>query len=67
VRTARDLRAETLTLIVDGYADLEVIRVLTANFTSVWRRSLTFHLAQARMSFLEFQAIGRLLRERAGE
>jgi hypothetical protein len=64
VRTAPEKRAETLAFILDVYADEEVIRVLAANFTSVWRRPLAFHLAQAGLSFQGFQEIGRLLRER---
>lgn len=66
VRTARDRRAEILTFILDVYEDQEVIRVLAATFTSVWRRPLIFHLAQARLSFKEFQELARWLRERAG-
>jgi len=42
-----------------------VTRVLATSFTSVWRRSLAFHLAQARLSFQCFREIGRLLRERS--
>lgn len=59
VRTVPEKRAETLAFIVDVYADKEVTRVLAASFTSVWRRSLTFHLAQAPLSFRSFQEIGR--------
>lgn len=79
VRTVPEKRAETLAFILDVYADLsrrscdaakadeEVTRVLATSFTSVWQRSLTFHLAQARLSFQCFREIGRLLRERVGE
>ena len=42
-------------------------RVLTTSFTSVVRRPLTFHLAQAGLSFQCFQEIARLLSERLGE
>ena len=73
VRTVPDKRAETLAFILDLYEGLsrrncdaakaDVTRALaTTNFTSVWRRSLTFHLAQARLSFECFREIGRLLR-----
>ena len=62
VRTVPDKRAETLVLILNVYADEDVIRVLATSFTSVWRRSLTFHLAQARLSFQCFREIGRMLR-----
>ena len=63
VRTVPEKRVETLELILDVYADEDVTRVLATSFTSVWRRSLTFHLAQARLSFECFCEIGRLLRE----
>ena len=67
VRTVSEKRAETLQLILDGYADEEVTRLLAASFTSVLRRPLTFHLAQAGLSFQCFREIARLLRERFGE
>ena len=47
VRTVPEKHAETLAFILDVYADEEVTRVLAASFASVWRRPLTFHLAQA--------------------
>ena len=62
-RTAPGKRAEILQLILDVYADKDVTRVLASSFTSVWRRSLAYHLAQAQLSFQGFQEIGRLLRE----
>jgi tRNA A-37 threonylcarbamoyl transferase component Bud32 len=61
VRTVPEKLAETLHLIVDVYADEGVTHVLARNFTSVLRRPLTFHLAQAGLSFQRFQAIARLL------
>jgi hypothetical protein len=64
VRTGPEKRAETLALILDVYADEEVTPLLAASFTSIWRRSLIFHLAQARLDFAWFQEVGRLLRER---
>ena len=67
MRTVPEKRADTVAFILDVYADEEVIRVLAASFSSVWRRSLMFHLAQARLSFQSFQEIARLLRARAGE
>jgi hypothetical protein len=66
-RTVPEKRAETLQLILDVYADEGVTRVLATNFTSVFRRPLTFHLAQAGLSFQCFREIARLLRERLGE
>jgi hypothetical protein len=65
VRTVPWKRAETLELMLGAYADEDIARVLTTSFTSVWRRSLTFHLAQAALSFQWFREIGRLLRERS--
>jgi tRNA A-37 threonylcarbamoyl transferase component Bud32 len=77
VRTGPEKLAETLELILDVYEDLsrrsceaakdQVTRLLATNFASAWRRPLTFHLAQAGVSFLDFQEIGRLLRERSPE
>jgi hypothetical protein len=78
-RTVSETRAETLEFILDVYADLsrrscnaakadeDVTRVLATSFTSVWRRALIFHLAQAGLSFQCFREIARLLRERLGE
>ena len=63
-RTAPEKHAETLDFVLGVYADEDVTRALATSFTSVWRRSLTFHLAQARLSFQCFREIGRLLRER---
>jgi hypothetical protein len=62
-RTDPASRAETLQLIRDAYGDPEMDRLLAANFSSVFRRPLAFHLAQAGMSFACFGEIGRLLRE----
>ena len=67
LRTGPEKLAEILQLILDVYADEEVTRALTTSFTSVWRRPLTFHLAQAGLSYQCFREIARLLRERAGE
>lgn len=67
VRTAPERLAETLQLILDVYADEGVTRVLATSFSSVWRRSLTYDLGQARLRFRSFREIARLLRERLGE
>jgi tRNA A-37 threonylcarbamoyl transferase component Bud32 len=67
VRTAPEKRTETLARILDAYGDEDVARVLSASFTTVWRRSLTFHLAQAAVSLQCFREIGRLLRERTAQ
>ena len=64
LRTPADERAETLQLILDGYADGNVIRRVRASFASVWHRPLTFHLGQAGLSFQDYRQIGRLLRDR---
>jgi hypothetical protein len=67
VRTVPEKVAETLELILDVYADEGVTRLLATNFTTTLRRPLTFHLAQAGLSFQSFRQIARLLRERLGE
>ncbi len=67
VRTVPEKLAETLLLILDAYADEGVTRVLATSFTSVLRRPLTFHLAQAGLSLQWFREIARLLRDRLGE
>jgi len=61
LRTAPEKIAETLQLILDVYDDDEVTRVLATSFNSVWRRPLTFHLAQAGLSFQSYREIARLL------
>ena len=67
VRTVSEKRAESLRLILDAYGDEGVTRLLVPSFTSVLRRPLAFHLAQAPLSFQCFREIARLLRERLGE
>jgi len=67
VRTVPERLAQTLQLVLDVYADEGVTRLLATSFTSVLRRPLTFHLAQAGLSFQCFREIARLLRERLGE
>jgi hypothetical protein len=67
LRTVPGKRVETLAFILDVYADPDVTRVLATSFTSVWRRSLTFHLLQASLSFQSFCEIRRLLREGSPE
>lgn len=67
VRTVPEKLAETLHLILDVYEDEGVTRLLATSFTSVLRRPLTFHLAQAGLSFQCFREIARLLRERPSE
>ncbi len=64
LRTPVERRGETLDLVLDAYGDPGVAGHLTASFSSVWRRPLTFHLAQAPLSFTCFQEIGRLLAAR---
>jgi hypothetical protein len=66
-RTAPEKFASTLHLILDRYADEGVSRVLAASFTSIWRRSLPFHLGQARLSWRRYRAIVRLLGARSEE
>ena len=66
IRTVPEKSAETIQLILNAYADEEIARGLAMSFRSVWRRSLSFHLAQAALSFQRFQEIGRLLQQRRG-
>ena len=67
LRTGPGQLAETLELVLDVYDDDGVARVLATSFTSVFRRPLILHLAQAGLSFQSFREIARLLRERLGE
>ena len=67
VRTVPEELAQTLQLILDVYPDEGVSRLLATSFTTVLRRPLTFHLAQAGLSFHFFREIACLLRERPGE
>jgi hypothetical protein len=67
IRTSREQLAEVLELILDVYADEGVTGLLAASVSSVWRRPLTFHLAQAGLSFQCFREVARLLRERLRE
>jgi hypothetical protein len=70
LRTVLEKRAETLHLVLDVYEDLSgegVTRLLATSFTSVFRRPLIFHLAQAGLSFQCFRDIARMMRERLGE
>ena len=53
----------TLSLVLHAYSDKAVTRLLATNFRSVWRRPLTFHLAQAGLSFQSYGEIARLLGE----
>lgn len=61
VRTTPGKWAETVQLVRDAYGDEEVTRVVAESFASVWRRSLTFHLAQAPLSLRSFREVARLL------
>ena len=61
IRTVPEKQAEILQGILDIYADESITCVLAASFTSVFRRSLAFHLAQAGLSFQCFRTIARLV------
>jgi len=63
LRTEPQYVARTLELILDDYADAAVDSLVTKSFTSVWRRSLTFHLGQAPLSFQRSREVARLLDE----
>lgn len=67
LRTVPEKVSETLHLILKVYSDDEVTRLLARHFTSVWRRALPFHLAQAGLSFQYFREIARVLRARVGD
>ena len=62
VRTAPEKRGEIVEHILDAYQDAEVARHVAESFTSIYRRPLSFHLAQARLSFEDFMEIGQLLK-----
>ena len=64
VRTGPEKRGEIVEHILDVYQDAEVTRLVAASFTSVYRRPLSFHLAQARLSFEDFKEIGQLMKAR---
>ena len=64
LRTGAGRVAETLELILDVYGDEGTTGVVAANFASVLRRPLAFHLAQAPLSLGRFREIGRLLTRR---
>jgi hypothetical protein len=67
VRTVPARLVETLRLVLDAYANEGVTRWLAESFATVFRRPLTFHLAQAGLSLEGFREIDRLLRERLGD
>ena len=64
VRTVPEKHAGTLRLILDAYADETITPFLATSVAGVWRRPLTFHLAQAGLSFESFRGISQLLRSR---
>ncbi len=66
LRTVPAKYGDVLRLILNSYGNEDIARVVAGNFTSVWRRSLSLHLAQAALSFQSFRAIGRLLQQRTG-
>ena len=67
VRTVPAQVAETFHLILDTYQDQGVMRQMATSFTSVLRRPLAFHLAQAGLSFRRHREIARLWSARLGE
>lgn len=64
VRTPAARFASTVELILDRYADEDVIRQLAARFASALQRPLPLHLGQAGLSFRAFMEVDRLLRGR---
>jgi len=67
VRTAPEKHAEILQSILDACGDEDVTRELVTTFSTVFRRPLAFHLAQAGLAFRGFREIGRVVRGRLGE
>lgn len=61
IRTAPEVRAETLHIILDAYGDEGLTPHLAASFARILRRPLTFHLAQAALSFNTYREIAALL------
>jgi hypothetical protein len=60
-RTVPEKLGETLRLILKGYGDKNVNRLLATTFDSAFRRPLAIHLSQGALSFEAFQDIARLL------
>jgi hypothetical protein len=67
VRTAPGMRAETLRLALDAYADEDVTRLLIGSFGAVVQRPLMFHLGQAPLSYQSYREIACLLNARLGD
>ena len=63
IRTAPEKRAEILLVILDAYADDEITRILTKNFSVILGRPLTFHLGQAPLCIQSYREIARLLND----
>jgi len=61
LRAPNEHFAEVFGLVLDGYADAEVVELVRASFASVFRRPLPFHLGQAGVSYQRFRDIGRML------
>ena len=66
LRTPPPELARVIELVLSTYGDETVSRRVAASFRSVWRRALSFHLAQAPLSYAKFRDIGRLLDARSG-
>jgi hypothetical protein len=64
VRTPPEQLAETVDVVLEAYADEDVLRHVAASFSTVFQRPLTFHLAQSELSFQCFNEVGRLLEAR---
>jgi tRNA A-37 threonylcarbamoyl transferase component Bud32 len=62
VRTGTEKLAGVVQMILAGYGDEQVTRLLVPSFSSVFRRPLPFHLGQAPMPWPYFREVGRLLR-----
>jgi len=59
LRTNRDKVPAAARFILGCYPDAGVKRALAEHFPPVWRRSLTFHLGQAPLTFREYRSLQR--------
>ena len=62
IRTGPEDLDATVRIIVEAYADRDVIELVRESFSSPSRRSLPFHLGQASLSRQQFRQIERALR-----
>ena len=63
IRATPEARAALAVHVLDTYHDNEVTRLVAAIFSSVMRRSLAFHLAQAPLTFDSFREIAQVMQD----